>query len=205
MSGAALAHRQGDYAPWAQLAGESTPAFHAFTHFRSLGEARSQEAAYRQHAAECLKKQIARRARAVPGTWGAWSVKHGWVERAIAWDRELDGSKLEGVRAEVIAMGRRQALLAAENQEALAMPARALLRALKSHPGVVDSLVGMSESPAFLLGLLEFVKQAATAIPALAKMEREALGVQDILEERSEEEHTLKVTVEVVYEDTSPM
>lgn len=63
--------------PWERQEGESVPAFEAFQLYRDMGVKRSAG----RVAKECGKNR---------SLIERWCTRHGWVDRAAAWDREQD-------------------------------------------------------------------------------------------------------------------
>jgi hypothetical protein len=70
-----------DVEPWERQPLETQSQWDAFLVYRELGTNRSVSAAFRARSG---RKGVA------PGRWRAWAQENHWVERAAAWDRELD-------------------------------------------------------------------------------------------------------------------
>lgn len=86
---------------WEQLPGETPRAFGAFAAYRDLDRSeRSIRAAYRRHTGREHANQAT-------GTWYIWSSQFHWIERAAAWDAELDRAKRQALREEVERLARR--------------------------------------------------------------------------------------------------
>ena len=74
-----------------RLPAESARAYRAFSCYRDLGPERSLDRAWSSFRTAQGKDAGSARH---PGTWGAWSHQHHWVERAAAYDELLDQEKL---------------------------------------------------------------------------------------------------------------
>lgn len=177
--------------PWEQSPDESAGAFHAFTLYRNLGEARSLS----RVASDLIEGG---RRSGNPGTvrkhLGEWSSRYRWVERAQAYDRELDRQLVKEEQVARTEMRRRQAKMAEDYQEALSVPMRALLAKIRSDPGAVDALAEED-----LPTLLSLVSQAAKAVPAVVVIERDARGPDQ--EPRPKEDGEDRCNVDVVIEE----
>ncbi len=88
-----------DREPWEKQKGESTQAFEAFGLYRDMGESRSLSKVGHQ-----LNKSKA--------LMGRWSTKWQWVNRALAWDAELDRVARQEQINQVKKMYRKHAKLA---------------------------------------------------------------------------------------------
>jgi hypothetical protein len=100
-----------------------------------------------------------------------WRSKHGWVERAAAFDAEVDRRRRESMFQEAVEMGRRQAADAAAAQAAV----MASVHELNARLGGPDGQAEMRD-----LGLAEVLALVTRAIPCFAtaaRVEREARGV----------------------------
>lgn len=86
--------------PWERQEKESDPAWEAFTVYRDMGAERSL-AKTGQHLGKSTVLME------------GWSVKHGWVRRAAAWDMEQDRLWRESLVAERRKMAERQARIGA--------------------------------------------------------------------------------------------
>ena len=175
-------------ARYEQMPEESTEAFHAFAHYRDMGSERSIDNAYFEHQDRCLGQQ--KRSKRATGRWTGWSEKHGWSERALAYDHELDKTKLSAFRQEAIEMGRRQAQLASSALDVLAGPALAFAKHLNDNPELLEQV----SKDAHPMAMADYVSTVAAAMGTLAKMEREARGVNG---EGGQEEAS--ATVRVVF------
>jgi hypothetical protein len=108
--------------PWERQPGEPDRAFAAFCCYRDAGARRSLDAVGRQ----LYEGQVGRR-RGTTGRLQEWSSAWRWVERARAWDAELDRQAREAELEAVREMRRRHA------EEAREFQTRALER-LRSLP-----------------------------------------------------------------------
>jgi len=77
--------------PWAREAGETAKAFDAFELFRRLGPDRTVQGAWEQYWNRPGNRRKAgeKQAGLAHGYFRAWSSRHRWHERAVAWDDEL--------------------------------------------------------------------------------------------------------------------
>ena len=99
-----------DLQPWDRMPKEPAKGFNAFTVFRDLGYGRSLEKTRQKLGAKAgYKRQLE-----------DWSVKWGWVERAVAWDLHEDRRKRERMEERKIAMELRQEEIGRMGMEAIA-------------------------------------------------------------------------------------
>ena len=136
--------------PWERQAGESGRAYAGFCAYRDLGSGRSLDKVGRQRSGDRTGRK-----RGSTGQLRRWSSRWHWVQRALAWDAELDKKRREAQVAAVRAMNERHV------EEAMAMQARAMERLRALDPRELDA-------PA----LLRFIVESA-------KLERAARGVDD--------------------------
>jgi hypothetical protein len=174
--------------PWQQLEGETVQAYHGFMHFRDLpgGKEKTFTDAYREHMHVCRGRSAEGAAKVIlPGTWQRWVDKFRWRERAATYAGEIEEAKLDGLKSEATEVGRRHAQMAASALEALHQPVLAIGRVMAKDPESLAALCEAAEvDPKALLGLVQIARESAASMPALAKMEREALGVDETREER---------------------
>jgi hypothetical protein len=78
--------------PWARQRGETTAAYRGFIVYRDLGLARNLTEAQRRYAGANGNERGSK-----THNFGLWSSKHGWVERARAWDNHLQRQRDEVV------------------------------------------------------------------------------------------------------------
>lgn len=117
--------------PWERRNGESARAYVAFCAYRDLGPSRSLSAAYGQH------KGIEKAAVTVPGAWTRWSVKFRWVERAEAWDADVEKKQQAAFDARLKQLAHDQADFAVEEFRRLVQRVRKadkILDKADSHP-----------------------------------------------------------------------
>jgi len=105
---------------WDQQPQESAPAFEAFQLYRDMGAERS-------------VRKVAERLGKNASLIGRWSMQHGWVARARAWDREQD-------RQLIAAMRKKHAAALSNSLAALSQPVGVLVTLLKQEPLLPDSL-----------------------------------------------------------------
>lgn len=166
--------------------GETDAAFHGFVHYRDLGAYRSVQKACNDHRDKCLGGKGS----AAVAKWEGWSRRNDWGARALAWDNRLDIVKRDAMEEEVADVGRRQAHLAMEAMSALAAPALAAAQLLREDPSVVEELKSTG-----VVALLAFVEHTAKLLPALAKMEREARGLETLESDQQPRVLTVELVV----------
>jgi hypothetical protein len=166
--------------------GETDAAFHGFVHYRDLGPDRSIDKATAEHRLKCTGSTGRSRA----AQWLEWSSRNDWPARALAWDNRLDIVKRDAMEEEVADVGRRQAHLAMEAMTALAAPALAAAQLLREDPSVVEELKSTG-----VVALLAFVEHTAKLLPALAKMEREARGLETLESDQQPRVLTVELVV----------
>jgi CRP-like cAMP-binding protein len=144
--------------PWDRQPRETEPAYEAFLAYRDLGSGRSLA-----KVGAGLGKSEALMER--------WSSRWGWVERARAYDVEVQRRSDEDFFSEARkhARSKRHAQIAELNAEALALPARELLRRLQSEPALLSKL-SISQ-------LVVATGVAARALNRTVVTERLALGL----------------------------
>ncbi|HET6495906.1 MAG TPA: hypothetical protein VFH61_11150 [Thermoleophilia bacterium] len=126
---------------WAQQDHETRPAYHAFCHYRDLGEDRSIQAAWDQHAKDC-ETRSAHPSPRVPGRWSQWSSDHTWLQRVMAFDREIDEQLERKLMRQRLDMAERQAKLGR------AMQAKAAVFLTNHEPENSSAAVRMADSGA---------------------------------------------------------
>lgn len=164
--------------PWERMDSETDAAFHAFQHYRDLGPERSIEAAVAQHRDGCGTG--GGRGRADPKGWEKWSSRYEWVDRCAAWEAHLDTKRIESFEEVAVEMGRRHAEQASAALMVLSAPAKALAKMLAEGSDVMENFATLAKTdPTAFLAMVDLVKASSQALPALAKMEREARGLGD--------------------------
>jgi len=165
--------------PWARQAGETAKAFDAFELFRRLGPNRTVQAAWDQYwdRPGNRRKAGGKQAGQAQGYFRAWSSRHHWHERAVAWDdevaalardRELDG-ELKARVAEQEEERRQRQLRREEARAARAVGRRGLLRILQEIEGQKLDTMGLAE-------LIPHLKKFLEAVTEGQRLERLELG-----------------------------
>jgi hypothetical protein len=165
-----------DRSPFDRLPGEPARAYHAFCHYRDAGSTRSLDRSWREHHAKCLGTvQPATRRR--PMSWGDWSARWGWVERAGSYDAHLDRQKRTAFEAEQVEAARRHARVLQAAISAATIPLRVALETAATPDGI-ETL--RSAALANVSGLRLAVSEArlsAASLPSLVQAERLTLGM----------------------------
>jgi hypothetical protein len=136
--------------PWERYEQEPVRAYAAFCCYRDLGATRSLDEVTRK-----LYPVRQEAKRALVGRIGEWSTRWSWVERARAWDDEMDRHNRESQMDMVREMNRRHV------GEAKALQAKAL-----------EALKKLNAETMTAPEVLRFIVEAA-------KLERVAVGVPD--------------------------
>lgn len=155
--------------PWERQPGESSKAYEAFCLYRDMGPG------------ERSTRKVAKKLNKSLTQIGKWSSRWNWVERAAAWDDELDRQARLAQAKAIKEMNERHA------KQARALQTKALQRLQKMNPEEM--------SP----------EQVRLYILEAAKLERLAMGeAENIIEERrkAEERHERSVADELIT-DTS--
>jgi hypothetical protein len=158
--------------PWERQPGETTPAWHAFVTYRDLGFHRS--ILKTQHALEAAKPAATKKrpASTKPATKPPtrqhrhghltdWSVKHRWVERAAAWDAELDRRNIE---AKLNAIDRHNQDMEQVGRDVLTL-AKARLRGVRDTDGTMK-VTPIDPGKINAYQLMEFIRTGDAAIRA---------------------------------------
>lgn len=146
--------------PWDRQLRESKEAFAAFALYRDLGDHRSVAA---------VSTQLGRSAKLTR----RWSVRWKWVERAIAWDREVDRIKQGAFKTEIVKVAERHAKAASAQLSVLMAPAMELGKRLQEKR--VD-LNKVSDA-----ALIRMVQQGASPIRNLIEVERLSMGLPSLM------------------------
>ena len=159
---------------WDIQPGETSKAYHAFTHYRDLPpHARSIDAAYAEHRRECEGHQAG--TKRAPRYWKGWSTANDWVARVQAHDTDLARRRREKRAADLEVAQDRAAILARAGLSRIALRFQTL---------------DISEIPAAVLD--RWVK-------TLTDVELRALGHQD----RVAVEHSGQITTPVIIREQS--
>lgn len=165
-----------DEAPWERQPKENPRAFHAFTHYRDLGYARSLDKAYRAHRTGCDKTPIDSKTRATK-QWNEWNRDNQWQWRIDQWDRHQDKELRDSNAKELREVLQRHAKVSQATLTALSVPTRAILEVLQK-TSALESLVALAQdNPRELLKLIGYATRAAQSMPGVVTVERLALGL----------------------------
>ena len=141
-----------DREPWDRQHRETPRAFHLFCHYRDLPVAvRSVRAAFREHRERCLHQVVTTKVHHTDN----WSSEWGWVERAAAWDREMDRQARLKISQDQVNARTRHARIAQATLQVLSMPMVALMKAAED-PQVLTRLISEArESPKAFVKLMD--------------------------------------------------
>jgi len=165
--------------PWDRQPGETDSAYQAFELFRRLGPDRTVQAAWDQYwdRPGNRRKAGGKQAGQAQGYFRAWSSRHHWHERAVAWDdevaalardQELD-RELKARVAEQEEQIRQRQLRREEARAARAVGRRGLLRILQEIEGQKLDTMGLAE-------LIPHLKKFLEAVTEGQRLERLELG-----------------------------
>lgn len=143
---------------WEQQEGEGVQAFQAFAAYRDLGEERT-------------VRKVARIRNKAGSQIGEWSTKHRWVERARAWDINLDRIRQRELEVKQLEAAERHALMIAGSLQATAAITQRFLEKLGTEEGL-QALEALSAEDLATLAI-----QAARVQPRLVPAERLSLGL----------------------------
>lgn len=137
---------------------------------------RSVDRAYEKHLTDCLHRTLAP-VRTRAKQWQADGTAWGWVQRAAAWDKELERQARAKVMKDQVDAMARHARMAQASLQVLTLPARAAMEVIQD-PEVLRTYVEAAKaSPRGLDKLIGLVTEAARAIPGVVDVERLALGL----------------------------
>lgn len=166
-----------DRPPFERLTGESIKGYHAFCHYRDLGPAgRSLDRAWREHKEKC-QHEIQPVTKRRPMSWGNWSARWGWSERAVAFDLHLDRQKRLALEQEQIEAGKRHARALQATQNALLIPIRVALEEAASGAGLDMLKAAARANASGLRAAVDQARMAAAHLAELIGMERLVLGL----------------------------
>lgn len=146
--------------PWDRQLRETKEAFGAFALYRDLGDHRSVAA---------VSTQLGRSAKLTR----RWSVRWRWVERAIAWDRELDRVKQSAMKDKIVEVAERHAKAASAQLAVLMAPAMELGKRLQEKRVDLKDVKDAS--------LIRMVQQGAAPIRNLIEVERLSMGLPSLM------------------------
>jgi hypothetical protein len=197
--------------PWERQQGESTKAFTAFECYRMLGPERSLQAAWEKHSTRPgtlreRQQNSTKRARHLPGYWGAWASKWCWTARAAAWDeqvaalardQELDRA-LQARAAEQEEELRQHQLMREEARAARTVGRRLLMRILQGvEAGQLDQMA--------VPDLLPHLQKVSGLLEVGQKLERLFAGQpSDITRQQTEAKETVDRLVALMQEFVAP-
>lgn len=161
-----------DRLPWERQPMEGTKPWEAFQMYRNMGKNRSTLA-----VARALGKSATLIHR--------WSGKWQWNARAYEYELEIDRVAMDAAKREVGEMAKRHAQNAQLVLTALTTPSMALVRKIQNDPQFFDRMLQSAEvtvngvtrlDVGKTMEMLKVIKEFASAIPAIASVERLARG-----------------------------
>lgn len=165
-----------DRPPFERQPGEPAKAHHAFCHYRDLGPVRALDRAWREHHQKCLGK-VQPTTRRRPMTWGDWSARWGWVERAAFFDADLDRQKRAALHEEQVEAARRHARVLQAALSTLTVPVRIALETAATPAGLETLRTAARADAAGLRAAIAEARLSAASVPALVQAERLTLGM----------------------------
>lgn len=167
--------------PWDRQDGEPQKAYHAFLHFRAQpSHFHSCRAAYRDHVRMCTTPPFTHDPDLIteaPKSWRLWSAQWGWMDRAAAWDREVDRVASAKLLAQQVAARERHVSLAQAMLTVLSLPVKAAIEAAKDPLLVTRLIDAAQQSEAGAEALWAQVARLSGVIPRVVEMERLGLGL----------------------------
>jgi hypothetical protein len=110
-------------------------------------------------------------------TWGDWSVRWAWVERAAAFDRFVDRQKRVALADAQVEAARRHARALQAAISVATIPLRIALETAATPPGLEMLRTAAWANAAGLRAAVAEARSSAAGLPALAQAERLALGM----------------------------
>lgn len=156
--------------------GEPARAYHGFAHYRDLGPMRSLDKAWREHHEKCLQ-QVQPATRRRPMSWGDWSVRWGWVERAAAYDASIEKQKRAALLDEQLEASRRHARVLQAAISTVTVPVRIALETASTPAGLDALRTSARASASGLRTALAEARLSAVHLPQLIVAERLVLGL----------------------------
>jgi hypothetical protein len=165
--------------PWAREAGETAKAFDAFELFRRLGPDRTVQGAWEQYWNRPGNRRKAgeKQAGLAHGYFRAWSSRHCWHQRALAWDEEVaalarDRELDRELKAKVAEQEeeRRQRQLRREEARAARTVGRQILRR------VLKAIEERELEGVALSAILPHLQKVGTLIELGQRLERQEVG-----------------------------
>ena len=162
--------------PWDRQPGETDSAYQAFELFRRLGPDRTVQAAWEQYWGRpgTRRKAGGKQAGMAHGYFRAWSSRHRWHERAVAWDDELAAlardqeldRELKARVAQQQEQIRQRQLMREEARAARAVGRRCLLR-------IIQEIEGRQLDSMKLAELIPHLKRFLDAVTEGQRLEKE--------------------------------
>jgi hypothetical protein len=165
-----------DETPFERQPVEPAKAYHGFCHYRDLGSMRSLDRAWREHHQTCLGK-VQPTTRRRPMTWGDWSARWGWVERAAFYDAHLERQKRAALQEEQVEAARRHARLLQAALSAATVPVRIALESAATPTGLETLRTAARADVSGLRAAVAEARLSAASLPALVQAERLTLGM----------------------------
>ncbi len=166
--------RTDDRQPFDRQPGEPAKAYHAFGHYRDLGS-RSLDRAWREHHEQCLH-QIQPETRRRPMSWGNWSARWGWVERAFSYDAYLERQKRAALLDEQVEAAKRHARALQASIAATTVPVRIALEAATTAGLEMLRAAARADATGLRAAFAE-ARLSAANLPMLVTAERLTLGM----------------------------
>lgn len=154
---------------WERQPGETIKGYDAFCRYRDL-PAHSRSV---YEAAIKFDTKFTRKDRMPPRQWTEWQSKYHWVDRAAAWDSELDRKKREKQQEEIEKMAQRHASQVQAMLTALLQPATAVLQRMKNDPKAMQEQLNEKH----IADLINLIVGAGKVVPGLVNAERLSRGV----------------------------
>lgn len=171
-----------DRQPWEQQPGETPKAYQAFCVYRDMGAGRSLDAGYQQSIQRVSEGYQEKRA---SGAWRRWCNQHGWVARAIAYDKYLDSERLKAIAIADSDQARQEYLQQLERFRSVHL--RAGEGGMMSVLRLKQKLDAFLSSPDFQITSIDDAHKVAMTIKAIESgsgdMWAAALGVKSLISE----------------------
>jgi hypothetical protein len=110
-------------------------------------------------------------------SWGDWSARWGWVERAGAYDAHLDRQKRTAFEAEQVEAARRHARVLQAAISAATIPLRIALETAATPDGIETLRTAALANVTGLRLAVSEARLSAASLPSLVQAERLTLGM----------------------------